>query len=194
MVEADNAQVFFHVRVVIGMVVGLGITRVLTGLAKFVAHPARHKVWWVHIAWALSLLLTLIHFWWWEFRLAGMPWRFDRFGFVIAYAVLIFLACALLFPDDINEYDGWRAYFLSRRRWIFGVLAATFAFDVGDTLLKGVDYYAHFGIEYPLRIGVMLVACLVAAISANARVHGALAIGNLVYQISWIVRDYETLS
>lgn len=194
MLDTADAQVFFHVRVVIGMVVSLGIARVLTGLARFVAHPARHEVWWVHVAWALSLLLTLIHFWWWEYRLSAVHWRFDRFGFVIAYAVLIFLACALLFPDDINEYDGWRDYFLSRRRWFFGLLAVTLVFDVGDTLIKGGEYLASLGSEYPIRIAVTLVACGVAALSASARVHGTLAIANLAYQVSWIARDYETLS
>jgi hypothetical protein len=141
--EAGSADIFLHIRVVIGIILGLGITRLLTGVAAFVQHPGRQKLYWVHLAWVLSILITLVHFWWWEFWLVGLGhWNFGIYVFVIVFAILLFLLCALLFPTDIAEYAGYEDYFISRRRWFFGVFAATIVFDLVDTLLKGRPFRA----------------------------------------------------
>ena len=35
-------EIFTHVRIVMGMVIGLGITRMLAGIAGFIQHPGRY--------------------------------------------------------------------------------------------------------------------------------------------------------
>lgn len=49
------------------MILGLGVSHLLRGVARMVQHPKEYKVFWVHLVW--SLFLYLLHFWWWEFRL-----------------------------------------------------------------------------------------------------------------------------
>ena len=193
--EVGSADIFLHIRVVVGIVLGLGITRLLTGVAAFVQHPGRQKLYWVHLAWVLSLLLTLVHFWWWEFRLVGLShWNFGIYIFVIAYAILLFLLCALLFPTDIAEYEGYEDYFISRRRWFFGVFAATMVFDFVDTLLKGEANFARYGGEYEIRMPVYLLLSIIAMVTSDRRFHGAFVIASLVYQVSWILRLFYTLT
>jgi hypothetical protein len=102
---ASDPAVFIHIKVALGMVVSLGIARLLTGVAKFVQHPGRTRPDWIHLAWAASMLLTLLHFWWWQYRLAEIAWRFENYLFVMGYAALFYLMSALLFPDDIAEYQ-----------------------------------------------------------------------------------------
>ncbi|WP_377161369.1 hypothetical protein ACFJIX_15035 [Roseateles sp. UC29_93] len=100
---------FIHIRMVLSMVVSLSIARLLSGLAKFVQHPGRLEVDGVHLLWALYMLVTLIHFWWWEFALSRIgPWHFLQFAFVVGYSAVLYLLCAILFPDDIAEYGGYR--------------------------------------------------------------------------------------
>ena len=41
--HASDPALVFHVKVALGMVVSLGVARVLTGMARFVQHPSRHK-------------------------------------------------------------------------------------------------------------------------------------------------------
>ena len=57
-----DPAIFGHVRVVIGMVVSLGVARLLTGVAGLVQHPGKVKAYPVHLAWAGFLLLFLLHF------------------------------------------------------------------------------------------------------------------------------------
>jgi len=190
---ATNPQVYLHIRVIIGIVLGLCITRLLTGFARLVQHPGRQRVYPVHLGWALSLLLAVAHFWWWEFRFAVASWTFGLYLFIIFYAALFFLLCVLLFPDDLTDYAGYEDYFLSRRKWFFGILALTFVVDVFDTLLKGADYLRGFGYEYELRITGYLLLCGIAIATRNRLFHLVFMVANIVYQLSWILRLYDTL-
>ncbi len=189
------AEVFPHIRIVIGMVVGLGVTRLLTGLARMIQHPDRDAIYGVHLAWVASLLLYLVHFWWWEFGLFGIEdWTFGTYLFVIGYAVTLFLLCALLFPDSMADYSGYEDFFLARRGWFFGLLAATYGMDVIDTLIKGEEHFARFGIEYLIRTPLLIALCLIAIWTRDRRFHIAFVAFTLIYQISWIARLFDRIA
>jgi hypothetical protein len=186
------SDIYLHVRVVISIIVGLCITTLLSGFARFVQHPRRERASLLHLGWAASILLWVIHFWWWEFRLASIQrWNFETYLFIIFYATLYFLLSKLLFPDDISEYGGYEQYFLSRRRWFFGLLAATFVFDYIDTALKGTAYLHSFGIEYPIRLAVYLLLCALAIVFNNRRLQLAILTLTIAYQIAFIVSYYN---
>ncbi|HXC95966.1 MAG TPA: hypothetical protein VNU92_09700 [Edaphobacter sp.] len=189
----SSPDLYLHVKVVISIIVGLCITTLLNGFARFVQHPKRAKVSILHLGWAASLLLWIIHFWWWEFRLTLVPqWTFAIYFFIILYAILFYFLCTLLFPSDLQDYSGYEEYFLSRRKWFFGFLAATFIADIIDTKLKGSAYVHSLGIEYPIRIAVGLIVCLVATIVRNRRVQLSLLAASLLYQVLFILRLYGT--
>lgn len=190
-----DPALFIHIKVAIGMVVSLAIASVLTGVARFVQHPTRQKPDWIHLAWALSMLLSMLHFWWWEYRLSGIvAWRFELYVFVMAFAILYYFMCAVLFPADIRDYRDYDDYFMSRRRWFFSLLAISMVFDAIDSWLKGREHFAAFGIEYPIRLAAYLLLAWVAASTTRRRFHATFAGLNLVYQVSWILRSFDVLS
>lgn len=185
-------ELYLHIRVIISIVLGIAITRILAGLARFVQHPGKLKVYPVHLIWAFTVLIASIHFWWWEFGLTAVQvWRFELFLFVLFYAFLFALMANILFPDNLDEYDGYRDYFLSRRGWFFGLLILSLITDIFDTEIKGRAYVARFGLEYPLRIAAMIVLSGIAIRTRNARYQLGFAILYLVYYVSWIVRVYD---
>lgn len=187
-----QSDIYLHVRVVISIIVGLCITTLLSGFARFVQHPRRERPSILHLGWAASILLWVTHFWWWEFRLAAIrSWNFETYLFVIFYAILYFLLSKLLFPDDISEYGGYEQYFLSRRRWFFGLLAATLCFDYIDTALKGAAYLHSFGIEYPIRLATHLLLCIVGIIFPNRRIQLTVLTLTIAYQIIFIILYYN---
>src|SRR5262245_30492107 len=109
---------FFHVRILVGIITGLSMSRLLTGLARPVQHPEWKTVGFVHTAWAVYLLLTIVHFWWFELGLSKVDrWTFGLYLFVIAYGVLLFLICTILFPDRLDQYSNSEQYFFSRKAW-----------------------------------------------------------------------------
>ena len=176
---------------IIGFILSLSIAQLLRGVAKLIVHPTRSRPYWVHLVWVFYMFLTLIYFWWWEYRLNQLPvWTFASYVLVIFYIVLFYLCCCLLFPEDLTDYSGYKEYYFARFQWFFGILSATFLIDVADTYLKGRVYLDSFGPEYPIRIAIHFILCLAAINIKNERYHAVLAIGLIVYNISWILRHY----
>ncbi len=126
-------------------------------------------------------------FWWWEYELYGVKdWSFGLFAFLIGYAVTLFLLAALIFPDKIDEYDGYEDFFLKRRHWFFSILGATFLLDIVDTLLKGEPYFDTLGVGYLMQVPIGLALCGIAIWTPNRRFQLALVLIHLAYQVWWI--------
>lgn len=188
-------ETFLHVRVIIGLVAGLCITRLLTGLARFVQHPARPRLYPVHLGWVAFLLLAVMYFWWFEFGLGQVRiWSFELYLFVVGYASLFFFTSTLLFPDRMEEYDGFEDYFLARQRWFYGLLAAIFLVDVVDTLLKGREHWLKLGPAFSLVDVAMALAALALAVwrTDDRRVHAGFVMLALAVQL-WRIGRQLTL-
>lgn len=195
MEAVTSAEVFTHIRIVMGMVVSLGLARLLNGLAGIVQHPQSVRIYAVHLGWVAFMFIFLVHFWWWEHRLHALPvLDFAAFLFLIVFCALFFFLCALLFPTSMQDYDGYEHYFLSRRKWFFGFLAGLLITDLVDTALKGRDYFLSLGIEYPIRTALYIVLGLIAAATANRRYHAAFVIFALVYQSYWVFHIYDIMT
>jgi len=189
---ATNHDLYLHIRVIISIVLGIAITRILSGFARFMQHPGKLKIYPVHLLWALIVLISAIHFWWWEFGLSAVTvWRFELFLFVLFYAFLFALMANILFPDDLDEYTGYKDYFLPRRGWFFGLFILSQVTDRFDSALKGGAYVRAFGVEYPIRIAVVCLLALAATRTRNPRYQLGFALLYLAYYTAWIVRVYD---
>ncbi|KAB2901933.1 MAG: hypothetical protein F9K31_00015 [Dokdonella sp.] len=186
-------QLFPHIRIVMGMVIGLAMSKLLTGFAGLIQHPGRYRLSAVHLLWAGSMLAELVLFWWWEFQLSQVPhWTFATFAFLIGYTVTLYLMAALLFPDDIDEYGGYEAYLVRRRYWFFGLLGLTFGFDIIDTLIKGDQHWTRLSHDYLIQVPLGLSLCVVACVSTRTRTQLAVVLVHIAYQAYWIVRVVTT--
>jgi len=184
-------DIFSHIKAILGMVLGLSIALLLKGSAKQIQHPGRDKPYWVHSLWAFYIFLLLIHFWWWEFYLHDIQhWLFMQYFFVILYIMVFYSICALLYPDDLKEYSDYKDYFYSRRNWLYSILAFSFVMDFVDTLIKGQVYTHRYNIEYPIRNASHIVLCLIAIKIKNRAYHSALIIVFIVYECSYILRNF----
>jgi hypothetical protein len=182
---------FTHIRIVIGIILSLSIAHLLKGVSKIIEHPGRNRPYWIHLLWVFYVFLQLIYFWWWEFSLGKlMEWTFVAYIFIIFYIILFYILSSLLFPDDLKDYGGYREYFYSRRKWFFALLGATFLVDIGDTLLKGRPYMEHLGGEYPIRVAVHFLLCLIAIRVRKEWFHAILVTSFILYGFSWILRRY----
>jgi hypothetical protein len=101
-------DIYMHARVLFTIILGLGVSRLLSGVARIVQHPKEYKVYWVHLVWSLFVFLYLIHFWWWEYRLQVIQqWTFPLYFFISMYAVIQYLLCVLLFPEEMADYNSF---------------------------------------------------------------------------------------
>jgi hypothetical protein len=189
-----HAEYFGHVRTIVGMVLGLSLARMVNGLIRFIQHPGTIKVYPVHLGWVIFILITIVHFWWYEFHLSRVPvWTFPLYGFLIIYTMTFAALAALLFPDHMADYKGFEDYFEQRRRWFFGLFAFASLLDVADTLIKGTDYFRSLGSEYPVRQAAFIAISITAATITSKRAQLFIVCAVILYQVSWIIRLYDIL-
>jgi hypothetical protein len=187
-------DIFEYVSVLTSIIIGLGITHLLRGLVRLIQQRGTEPVYVTHLLWVAYMLFSIIMWWWWEFGLSAVTtWTLGLYLFVSAFALVFFLLCSLLFPPTLESYAGYRDYFMRQRRWFFGLLALGNLLDLGDTLLKGTDYFASLGIGYVIQVGLAVTLCMIAILTRNARFHvgfAALALTSELYQAvaySWTV-------
>ncbi len=186
------ADAFFHVRILVGIITGLSMYRLLSGLARPVQHADWKTAGYVHTAWAFYLLLTIVHFWWFEFGLSKVEnWTFGLYLFVIGYGILLFLACTILFPDEMDRYADQEEYFFSRKAWFYGLLATISVIDIGDSAIKGYAHLRALGLEYLLRQSMMIVLLLTGIAVRWRPYHAAFASACILYQIWWAIRQFN---
>ena len=189
-----NLAEFAHIRIIIGMVIGLGVARLLNGLARYVQHPSQEEIYGVHLGWSLFMLLSVVHFWWFEFALGRIQvWTFESYLFVIAFAALYFFITAVLYPDKMAEYANYKDYFFARKNWIYSLLALMFALDIVDSRLKGIDYFNDLGTTYLVRQIIMIVLVLAATRIRHTAYHIGLVSVVLLSQIWLIASNFSVL-
>ncbi|WP_295042669.1 hypothetical protein [uncultured Paracoccus sp.] len=183
-----------HLRMLVSLIIGLAITRTLSGLSRRLQEPQNTARAPTQIVWSLALLLGVIHFWWWEFSLRLIThWTFWTYIFILSYASLFFLMSTLLYPDHISDHAEREEYFIRRRIAFFALFALSFAFDIGDTMIKGKEHFASLGEWYLVRTGVGVTIALVAMRSKNTRILMLLGLGWLACNAIWITMLYSEL-
>lgn len=182
-------EIYQHSKIITGILIGFALTHLLKGVARLIQYRGRARVYWVHLVWVAFAFFYVISFWWWEFWLEKLPsWTFPLYLFVTFYGVLIYLLCALLVPDDLAGFDGFRDYFYSRRQWLFGVLAAICIVDFVDSMIKGGEHLQMLGSEYDWIQLASLGCCIVAMKTRNVRFHAAFAVTSTLYQGFYYLR------
>ena len=185
---------YVHLRILVSLIIGLAITRTLSGLSRHLQEPENTTGRTTQIVWSIVLLLGTIHFWWWEFALRLITqWSFWIYIFILSYASLFFLMSTLLYPDHINDHTEREKYFIRRRAAFFALFALSFGFDIVDTLIKGQEHFASLGGWYLVRTAAGVAIALADIRTGNSRILMWLGLGWLICNGIWITMLYSEL-
>ena len=188
-------HMFEYVIVLISIVIGLALTHLMQGVAGVIQHPGRARIWWVHLVWVAYMFLSVVFWWWWEFQLQHIAaWTFFIYLFVVLYAFYLYLICALLFPRDLEGYDGYRDYFLARRGWFFGLLIGWSVIDTIDTWIKGADYFAALGATAIIFNVVLVLSSVVGLVTRRGSVQAVIAVGQLAYVLAGVLNLFNAVN
>ncbi|MGA9340833.1 MAG: hypothetical protein WBV61_00680 [Rhodanobacteraceae bacterium] len=116
---------FEYISVLLSIIIGLGITQLLSGVARLVrdGHSLR-PAWWVMVIVA-TLLLAHFQVWWVCFRWRHVPqWTFFSYAAFMILPMLLYLLAYLILPADLR-LDGKELVreFLDRRRPFYVIVA-----------------------------------------------------------------------
>jgi hypothetical protein len=183
-----------YVRSLLAVILGLALTHLLRGIASLIQDPKTLKPYWVHLTWVLFLFLYLLHFWWWEFHLDQVQaWTFPLYFFVVFYATIAYLLCAILVSDHLHGYEDYRSYFDARRAWFFSLLAVLLALDVVDSLIKGSDYWHRLGYPYVVREAILLPFSLLAMRLKSSLFQSIFAVSAVLIEIAFILYYFRVI-
>ena len=187
-------EIFEYVAVLTSIIIGLGMAQLLMGVTRLIQHPEQAKPYWVHLCWVFYMFLLSVFWWWWEFRLRTVEiWTFGIYLFVVLYAFLMFLLCALLFPRNFSGYDGFKGYFYAKRNWFFGVFMFSQLVDIGDSLIKGMNYYYSLGLQYTVAQVAIVAFSITAIFTRNERFHASFVLALLAYMFVTGFSLYDTV-
>jgi hypothetical protein len=116
---------FEFLMVLVSIIVGLGLTEILTGVARSIRCRTSVEAYWVHSILVIALFIALLQQWWeiWGLRDTA-EWSFLALLIMLAAPVCLFLSAHLVFPEPV-EGKVLRDYYYEEMRpiWILGALA-----------------------------------------------------------------------
>jgi hypothetical protein len=112
--------------VLVSIIIGLGISHVLTGVARAVVHRRRVRLYWVWAVAALLVFLAHVQLWWGTFSVGYdiAHGSFVDFTLFLLSPIALYLSAAVVMPDfEGDEVVDLREYFLENHRAYFALLA-----------------------------------------------------------------------
>lgn len=169
---------FNYLSVLLSIIIGLGITQVLTAAGRLIRGRARVVAYWPPLLWAAVLIVIYVQVWWSMFELRShADWTFLSFLAVLTQTVTLYMMAALVLPETVDEEIDLRAHYERHSSWFFGFFIATVLVSlVKELLLDGrlpdpVNLFFH----------LLLIAISVSAILVRRpRYHQVLAVGGAV--------------
>jgi hypothetical protein len=122
---------FNYLAVLISIILGLGMTQLLSGFGRWIEQRASFRAYGPAIAWTAMLLVIHIQTWWSMFGMRlHANWTFLQFCIVLLQPITLFLLSALVLPGAGAPELDLRANYFAQRRWFFGLLMALLVISV----------------------------------------------------------------
>ena len=112
---------FEYVSILISIILGLGITQILSSIAESIHSSTKVKPYLPHTIWVVVILFMHIQEWFIIYELKEYPvWKLPTFLFILLYPIALFIITKLLFPLHISDDKiDLREYFLTNFSKIF---------------------------------------------------------------------------
>ncbi len=115
---------FDHVMVMVSIVIGLGVTQLLTDFSTLIINHHQIRQYVPHTVWAIFAFALLIQFWWaiWlYYDIPDQQWNYVDYIIVLLAATFLYLVSELVLPKvsnepiveiDFKEYFGTVSFYL----------------------------------------------------------------------------------
>jgi hypothetical protein len=131
---------FEYVSVLISIVLGLGITQVVSGTADLIHQWERVKLYWPHMLLVILIFFLHIQEWWVLFELRNnMQWRIPTFFMTILYPICLFILARILFPvaQSDEPIDIKAFYFANYRKFFLMIAVLAFVSFIDNVFIHG---------------------------------------------------------
>lgn len=119
-------ETFHWITATVGMVMALGMTRLLNAGVMLFRSRGRARMDWVPIVWSVAIFYSMLDFSWDLRQPSGVvaEWTFARSLALLVFALTLFVAAALILPPaELAEGEGLRHAFDRDGRWALAFIA-----------------------------------------------------------------------
>jgi hypothetical protein len=165
-------ELFGFLMILISIIIGLGVTEVLSGVGRLLRARDTIRLYWIHELLVVGVFLALLQMWWESWDLRALPEvNYLQACVLILGPIVLFLLAYLLFPDPVEDAD-LRAYYFEQSPYLWGLVVAG---TVMGTFLKPLSL--HVDVFQPDNLSGLLTIPLAIflARSKSGRVHAVLA-------------------
>jgi hypothetical protein len=124
---------FRWLTVAFSMILGLGVAKLLTNAVGVFTSRTRVRIDWVPLAWAASIFVMQIQFWWAIIELSAKTggWTIGHFLLLLSLPLVLFVAAALVLPSEESPEDKRLMDWFDRDgRWALPVISAYYVLAV----------------------------------------------------------------
>ncbi|HEV7589492.1 MAG TPA: hypothetical protein VGO40_15365 [Longimicrobium sp.] len=175
-----------YLSVLVSIIVGLGMSQVLSGIANLLVDRRRVRFFWVWAVAVVMVFLANVQFWWGTFSVGeAVATNFFSFVFFLLTPIALYLSAVVLVPDFEGEGEiDLERHFFANRTLYFGLLAAVPLLSGARSVIISGD--PLLSPERPFE--ALFVALLASgALVANARYQKLLAVATPLLFVVFII-------
>ena len=182
---------FDYLSVLLSIVLGLGMTQLLSAVARWLELRHEVKPYLPAAIWAAFLMIVVVQTWWSMFDMRNIAeWSFLQFCVVLAQPVLLFLLTALVLPGPQSEVRDLEVFFFQHRSWFFGLLMALLVASASKDLVLGGRLPATPNLIFH---AIFFVGTALALVSRRPAVQLLIAIAALAMMVVYVTALFAEL-
>lgn len=150
---------FEYYVVLSSLILGLGITQILTNVADIVSNLKNIRLGLAHSVFIFNAFLLHVQEWWYTYQYINdiKIWTLPLVLFLLLYPILLYLLARMLFPTGLRGHEtNLEDYYLDQWKWLFAIFMAI----VSISFLQNVIISKIPVAEQGLQIGLFAVLFL----------------------------------
>jgi hypothetical protein len=165
---------FEYVIVMISIILGLGITTILTGVAEMIKRTKIANLSAPYVIWIALVFVIHIQEWWVSYELKTVPiWTLHKFIFVLLYPINLYILAHLLFPTGLQkEFTAAEFYFNNYPK----LFIATIILDIQSIIFNLTFIHPPLYTQVPHLIVLVILSTMVTTKSKKVWLHTAVSV------------------
>jgi len=183
---------FEYVIVLISVILGLGITTILTGVAELIKHTGSVKFFTPYIIWIILIFVLHIQDWWVSYQYKKVDvWTLQSFLLVMMYPINLYILAHLLFPKEMSKDFSSKQFYLDHYPRLFiGAIILVIISVIHNVVIDHLPIIS----QIPQAIVFTTLSVVIATRTKNVNVHFFLSLILLMVMIISFAVEQENLT
>jgi hypothetical protein len=182
---------FEYVIVLISVILGLGITTILTGVAELIKNTRPVRLYAPYVVWIVIVFVLHFQEWWLSYQLMSVnEWSLQFFLLIVLYPINLYILAHLLFPASFAKDFSTKEFFLEHYpRFFTGAIILVVLSIIQNIFVSDLNLFTQ--LPHVMVLAVLLVMMITK--NRSSGVHTAVSIFLLIVMVIGFAADQQNL-